>query len=206
VLNTCNHFIVNYSETFTNTHIFTLLNNKLCNLSSGDSRTTSILYEFPIDRVVSCQLLASTSMPDCACCELVVVLTHLPPTCFTEPSAGRLAICYCPHQFWLHLNHMAQGRISGLLSRRKCLRGSWPAALNVTRHRMSPPLPRSRQIVWAPLWLCMIGGAILEGGFYTAENSELPAGTYIGILTAVGLLVSLLASKVFSLAQCCAMS
>ena len=38
-----------------------------------------------------------------------------------------------------------------------------------------------------------------------AENSELPAGTYIGILTAVGLLVSLLASKVFPLAQCLAM-
>jgi len=40
-------------------------------------------------------------------------------------------------------------------------------------------------------------GAILEGALHMAENSEFPVGMYLGILTAVGLLVSLIISKVF---------
>lgn len=40
-------------------------------------------------------------------------------------------------------------------------------------------------------------GAILEGALYMGEDSEFPIGMYMGILTVVGLLVSLIISKVF---------
>ena len=62
---------------------------------------------------------------------------------------------------------MAQGRISGLLSWRKCLRGSWSAAVNVTRHRMSPFPPLSADRLGAALVMhdrwCHTRGWVVHG-------------------------------------------
>lgn len=53
------------------------------------------------------------------------------------------------------------------------------------------------QMVWAPFWSFLIIGAILEGACHMSDVGDVPFGTIIGSLTAAGLIVSLVLSKVY---------
>ena len=52
------------------------------------------------------------------------------------------------------------------------------------------------QLVWAPFWLLMIVGAIMEGALHMADNKNAPVGTFFGSFAAAGLLASVILSKV----------
>jgi len=53
------------------------------------------------------------------------------------------------------------------------------------------------QMVWAPFWTFLIIGAILEGACRMSDVGDVPFGTIIGSLTAAGLIVSVVLSKVY---------